>query len=200
MDRESLFFYDRLQEEKENIISTLNNLSQSDGDSMDMYYSELSGYDNHPADIGTEVFMMEQDKGMKNKLKNTLREIDESIEDINKGKYGICDKCNKKIDKERLELIPYLKTCIQCSSELIAPVDFRQINDEKIWGNLFGTIVKDHVYHDGEDTIQEVAQYNIVENDPSDSTGDNMGVMDEHRDVVEPIENISQEYYDSTLK
>ena len=35
---------------------------------MDMYYSELSRFDNHPGDIGTEVFIMEQDKGLKTNL------------------------------------------------------------------------------------------------------------------------------------
>ena len=200
MDKENLVFYNKLYEERERVMDSLKHLSKEPNDSMDIYYTEISGYDNHPGDIGTEVFMMEQDKGMKNKLENTLREIDESIEDIDKGDYGICDTCNKDINRERLDLIPYLKTCIECSSELSPPIEFRQLSDEKISGNYFGTIKKDHGYFDGEDTLQEVFQYNIVENDPSSSTGDNMGVMDEKNDGVEEIENISQEYYDQTLK
>lgn len=200
MDKSNLIFYKKLQEEKKKITESLENLSAETDESIDMYYTESSGYDNHPADIGTEVYMMEQDKGMKNKLKNTLREIEESLEDINNGTYGICSTCDKEINKERLELIPYLKTCIECSSELAVPVNYRQLSDEKISGNLFGTIKKDHTYFDGEDTLQQVVQYNIVENDPSSSTGDNMGVMDEDNEGVEPIENISQEYYDETLK
>lgn len=200
MDKSDLIFYKKLNEEKGKIIESLESLSTDKNESIDMYYTENSGYDNHPADIGTEVYMMEQDKGMKNKLKNTLSEIEESLEDINNGTYGICNKCNKEINKERLELIPYLKTCIECSSELSVPVDYRQLSDERISGNLFGTTKKDHAYFDGEDTLQQVVQYNIVENDPSSSTGDNMGVMDEENEGVEPVENISQEYYNQTLK
>ena len=200
MDKNDLMFYNRLHEEKEKVMESLEHISKEISDSMDMYYTELSGYDNHPGDIGTETYMMEQDKGMKNKLKNTLREIDESLESMEKGTYGICNTCDKEINKERLELIPYLKTCIECSSELTPEVNFRQLSDEKISGNFFGTIKKDHAYFDGEDTLQQVVQYNIVENDPSSSTGDNMGVMDEDNDGVESVDNISQEYYDETLR
>ncbi|MFY9483503.1 MAG: hypothetical protein WAP41_07365, partial [Tissierellaceae bacterium] len=73
-------------------------------------------------------------------------------------------------------------------------------SERKIADYFFGTIKRRHVYYDGEDTLQEVFQYNIVENDPSSSTGDNMGLMDEDMDGVEEVENISQDYYDDTLK
>lgn len=200
MVKDNLKFYNRLLEEKKNIKESLENISKETNDSIDMYYTELSGYDNHPADIGTEVFMMEQDKGMKNKLKNTLREIEESLEDMSNGTYGTCKNCNKEINEERLELIPYLKNCIECSKELTPDVNFRQLIDEKVTSNLYGTLKEDNVYFDREDTLQQIAQYNIVENDPSSTTGDNMGVMDEENDTVESVENISQEYYDETLK
>ena len=63
--------------------------------SMDVYLSELSNYDNHPADSGTELFMMEQDNGFKNRMKTTLLEIDASLDDISNNKYGICKECGK---------------------------------------------------------------------------------------------------------
>lgn len=200
MNKDHLTFYNRLHEEKEEVTKSLDNLRREKSDSMDMYYTELSGYDNHPADMGTEVYMKEQDKGVEDQLKETLVEIDQSLEELKIGNYGVCNTCHKDINKEILELIPYLKNCIECSSELSPPVQFRQLSNEEIPGNLFGTIKRDHVYYDGEDTLQEVLQYNIVENDPSFSTGDNMGVMDEDNEGVEDIENISQEYYDKTLR
>ena len=199
MGKNDLHFYNRLLEEKKNIKESLEHLGKAPNDSMDVYYSELSGYDNHPADIGTELFMKEQDNGMENKLKNTLREIEESFEDMDNDRYGICKGCNKEIKEERLELIPYLKTCLECSEELATPEIYSQ-RTNSISENYFGTIKRDHAYFDGEDTLQQVFQVNIVENDPSSSTGDNMGVMDEDNDGVESIVNISQVYYDNTLK
>ena len=76
---------------------------------------------------------MEQDKGFKNKLDDTLNEIEDSLEDIKNRTYGICKICDKYIDEERLQLIPYLKTCIDCSNDEELPKDFRQFEtiDEK---------------------------------------------------------------------
>lgn len=200
MIKNSLHYYNRLLEEKSHVKDSLESLGRISNDTMNMYYSELSGYDNHPADIATEVFMMEQDKGMKNKLKNTLREIEESFDDMYSGVYGVCRACNKEINEERLELIPYLKTCIECSKDLTPDLNYRQIIDEKARADLYGTIKIDNVHFDREDTLQQVFQANIVENDPSSSTSDNIGIMDEENDGVESVENISQEYYDETLR
>lgn len=198
MGKNDLHFYNKLLEEKKNIKDSLDHLGKKANGSMDVYYSELSGYDNHPADMGTELFMKEQDNGMVDKLKHTLMDIEESFDDMNKDRYGICKGCEKEIQEERLELIPYLKTCMECSEELSTPEIYNQ-RTESISENYFGTIRRNHAYFDGEDTLQQVFQDNIVENDPSSSTGDNMGIMDEE-DGVEAIENISQEYYDETLK
>lgn len=200
MDRENLYFYNKLQEEKRQVQASLDRISKQNKESMENYHNDSSRYDNHPADIGIEVYMMEQDKGKENHLKNILWEIDESLENLRKGKYGLCKTCDQPIDKERLELIPYLKTCVECSKELDGDISFRYTSERKIADDFFGTIKRRHVYYDGEDTLQEVFQYNIVENDPSSSTGDNMGLMDEDMDGVEEVENISQDYYDDTLK
>lgn len=199
MIKNSLHYYKRLLEEKDIVKKSLKKLRKEANDIMNGSSSELSGYDNHPADIGTEVFFKEQNIGMENKLKNTMKEIEESFDDMNNDKYGVCKKCNKEINEDRLELIPYLKTCMECSKDL-TPDIYRQLIDEKVTSNLYGTIKKDNVYFDGEDTLQEVFKTNIVENDPSSSTGDNMGILDEENDGVELVENISEEYYKNTLE
>lgn len=47
-----------LLEEKKKLTSSLNNMNNMEEyGSMDIYHSDISGYDNHPADIGTEVFI-----------------------------------------------------------------------------------------------------------------------------------------------
>jgi RNA polymerase-binding protein DksA len=44
-----------------------------------------------------------------------LKEIEEALERIATGKYGICEKCGGPIEEERLELIPWTKYCSSCS-------------------------------------------------------------------------------------
>ncbi len=203
MNEEKLQYYkDILIKEKKQILNSINHRLNEEYGSMDMYYSELSRFDNHPGDIGTEVFIMEQDKGFKNKLDDTLNEIEDSLEDIKNRTYGICKICDKYIDEERLQLIPYLKTCIDCSNDEELPKDFRQFEtiDEKKMVS-FSMEPRENVGFDREDSYQKTASFNMVSKDPSFSTGDNMGIMDEEElDIVEDVEKISQEYYDDTLK
>jgi len=44
-------------------------------------------------------------------------EIEETLEDIKKGTYGICEVCGKQIDKRRLEVYPTATTCIECANK-----------------------------------------------------------------------------------
>lgn len=199
------YFRRRLIEEKEKLLDTINKMKNSvEFGAMDEYYTELSAYDNHPADLGTEMFMMEHDKGLRDKLNDTLYEIETSLEAIDRGEYGICEVCGKKIDKERLDLIPYVKLCLDCSKKRISledKMDFRPEEEDSISPFSNYDDGKDLNAFDREDTYQEVARYNKISNDPSASTGDLLGVIDdEDSGVVEEVENISKEYYDDTIK
>ncbi len=199
------YFRRRLIEEKEKLLDNINKMKNSvEFGAMDEYYTELSAYDNHPADLGTEMFMMEHDKGLRDKLNDTLYEIETSLEAIDRGEYGICEVCGKEIDKERLDLIPYVKLCLDCSKKRISledKMDFRPEEEDSISPFSNYDDGKDLNAFDREDTYQEVARYNKISNDPSASTGDLLGVIDdEDSGVVEEVENISKEYYDDTIK
>lgn len=198
-------FKRRLIEEKKKLLITMNKMKNTaELGSMDEYYTELSSYDNHPADLGTEMFMMEHDKGLRDKLNDTLYEIETSLEAIEKGEYGVCIQCGKKIDKERLDLIPYVKLCLECSNKKIDlkdKMDFRPEEEDSISPFSNYKDGKDLNAFDREDSYQEVARYNKVSNDPSHGTGDFIGVFaEENSGVVEDVEKISKEYYDDTLK
>ncbi|WP_035587236.1 TraR/DksA family transcriptional regulator [Hippea jasoniae] len=43
-----------------------------------------------------------------------LQEIEESLFDIEKGTYGICKRCGKEIEMERMKAKPTAKYCIAC--------------------------------------------------------------------------------------
>lgn len=193
-----------LLDEKERILNTINKMKNTqEFGAMDEYYTELSFYDNHPADIGTEMFMMEQDKGLVDKLNDTLVEIEYSLEAIDRGDYGKCISCGREIDKERLEVIPYLKLCINCSEEKIPlekKMEFRPEEEGSI--SPFSNYKNNDDINgfDREDSYQEVERYNRIDRDPSFNTGDQLGVFDEDNSgAVEDVEEISQDYYKDTL-
>ncbi len=47
-------------------------------------------------------------------LEIRLRNINLALEKIKKGKYGLCEKCGKKIDKERLKVCSEARFCRKC--------------------------------------------------------------------------------------
>ena len=204
MEKEKFsFFQNRLEEEEIKVKNLLERMSNPEEIGFSSEYStELSSYDNHPADLGTDMFMMEQDKGLINSLEDTIYEIEVSKENLIDGNYGLCKSCGKEIDEERLELIPYLKLCIDCSENKIFLEEKRHFRPEE--EDVLTSIRKDiseGIQFDREDSYQAVARFNEVDSDPSFSTGDNQGVFDEKEiGVVEDVEKISQEYFDQINK
>ena len=53
-------------------------------------------------------------KGRERKL---LAKIDEAIEKIDNGTYGICESCGEEINLKRLEARPVTTMCIECKTE-----------------------------------------------------------------------------------
>lgn len=46
-----------------------------------------------------------------------LKKIDKALEKIQKGEYGVCEKCGDEISPKRLEARPVTDLCIQCKEE-----------------------------------------------------------------------------------
>jgi RNA polymerase-binding transcription factor DksA len=50
-------------------------------------------------------------------LELKLRDINLALEKMEKGKYGVCEKCKKAIEIERLKANPAAKYCLRCISK-----------------------------------------------------------------------------------
>lgn len=79
--------------------------------------SELSSYDNHPADIGTDLYMQDMQNSLTTHEKSRLTEIDNALYKIENGTYGVCEQCKNKIDEGRLEILPETNLCANCAKE-----------------------------------------------------------------------------------
>ena len=51
-------------------------------------------------------------------LNRRIADIDITLTKIAKGKYGVCEKCNKDIPFARLKLIPEARYCVTCENKL----------------------------------------------------------------------------------
>ncbi len=79
---------------------------------------DLSNMPTHPADIGTDNYEQEFTLGLLESERILLMEIDEALERIDDGTYGICLGTGKPINKARLEARPWAKYCIEYARSL----------------------------------------------------------------------------------
>ncbi len=47
-----------------------------------------------------------------------LKLVEEALESIKNGEYGICQKCGENIPEARLNIVPFAKYCVDCLNEI----------------------------------------------------------------------------------
>lgn len=113
IDREK--YKKMLIEERERIRKEIDEIESIIGYyDTEVGHSELADYDNHPADAGSDTFEKEKDIALLDNYRDILGKIDEALGKIERGTYGICDRCGRRISEGRLEVIPYAIYCVEC--------------------------------------------------------------------------------------
>ena len=110
-----------LNKRKSALEDTLSKIKKNEKDIKESFLRvELSKYDNHPADTGTDLFQEGMNNALKTRHERDVYEIDRALLRIEKGNYGICELCGKEIDEKRLDVLPQAGTCIECKTERFA--------------------------------------------------------------------------------
>ena len=111
-------FKELLTKQHKDIDHTIQMMKENKDAEQDKYSpAELSNYDNHPAELGTELFQVELNKALKVHEEHLLKDIKDAIKRIDENKFGKCAFCGKDIGAERLEVIPYTRLCIDCEED-----------------------------------------------------------------------------------
>ncbi len=130
-------------------------------DSQNVSTGELSAYDNHPADLGSEMFERAKDIALLENAERHLTDINEALARIETGAYGTCRACGQPIPFERLQAMPTAAYCVKhvpdpneserrpVEEQLLAPPFGRTSLDELPDQNQF----------DGEDAWQIVESW-----------------------------------------
>lgn len=201
MDNKELEYYkEKLLSEKRKLNDIIDELKDNENNAMKNQISgELSFYDNHPGDSADELIEIQQQSAIKRNEMLLLHKINDALDLIETGDYGICQSCKKTISKERLDFLPYTKFCVACQEDIakkeaIESRTVRKEEDYTLLSNPFNfgwNDNKDIAAFDAEDSYQSVGTFNRLD-----------GVeeyYDEEDRYVDPIEQISNEQYRNQL-
>jgi DnaK suppressor protein len=106
---------ERLEQERDRLQHMMEGLSgepgQSAGSERDAL-SELSLADQHPADLGTEMFEREKDLSILDRVEAEMADVERALKRADEGTYGLCEACGRQIAKARLEIKPEARFCV----------------------------------------------------------------------------------------
>jgi RNA polymerase-binding transcription factor len=68
-------------------------------------------------DVASEERDREINYLLSDRDRGKLQSIDQALERIEGGTYGICESCEGEITPERLKAMPFTQLCVQCQSE-----------------------------------------------------------------------------------
>ncbi len=108
MNQEDLkFFKDLLLEKRAKVVKNLEYLKSTVLDETTREASgDHSSYSFHMADQGTDAMEREKAFLFAARDEKYIKQIDEALERIENGTYGICRMTGKLISKERLKAVP----------------------------------------------------------------------------------------------
>jgi YteA family regulatory protein len=186
-----------------------NRISQDQDDWLDTGQSdsvgELSAYDNHPADMGTELIERERNMAIDDHAGSEMEKIDSALQAVEEGTYGICKTCGKEIPFERLEAVPSTLYCVDHTPEQRMAQD-RPVEEDILQpshGNHFENRRAGNEINHKEDSFAEIARFGTSET-PADFTGDNESydtlykTEDENDGFTEEYENFLGNDIDGT--
>ncbi len=110
---------ERLQEERTRVLRDLGRSSAdlSDGDEQDRA-GDLTKIPFHTADLGTDTIEMELIASNLTRESRELEEIEAALDRLYRtpDKFGVCEDTGRPIPYDRLDVIPWARTCDEANA------------------------------------------------------------------------------------
>jgi RNA polymerase-binding transcription factor DksA len=108
----------RLREERDRVLRVLRRFDEDRETSLTAASGDLSDYPFHVADHGTDSYDQEMDTVLAERASRELEEIDEALRRLYEEpeRFGICENTGASIPLERLEMVPWTRTCVDADA------------------------------------------------------------------------------------
>ncbi len=112
-DEQRKHLEERLHEERERVLRILRRSDETRSLSETERSGDISTLRFHLADLGTDTYEQEMDVVLAQRASDELRVIDEALRRFYEApdRFGICEDTGEPIPFERLDLIPWARTC-----------------------------------------------------------------------------------------
>ncbi|MFC1492419.1 TraR/DksA family transcriptional regulator [candidate division KSB1 bacterium] len=112
------YFRELIEKEKTELLEELGYMRETSRTSTTKEATgDHSSYSFHMADQGTDSQEREKAFLFASRESQYLEKLDQALKRIKHETYGVCVKCEKNIDKERLEAVPIATMCIECKTK-----------------------------------------------------------------------------------
>jgi len=66
-----------------------------------------------------------------------LRNIEEALQRIEDGEYGICEECEEEIPLGRLKVMPFARYCVRCKSDIERlQAQTRRLEEDRVYRDM----------------------------------------------------------------
>jgi RNA polymerase-binding protein DksA len=61
------------------------------------------------------IYNWEFNLAQRQRAARKVKSLEEALQKLGEGTYGMCERCHRKIDPERLKILPHTTLCIECA-------------------------------------------------------------------------------------
>lgn len=167
----------QLSELKQELENQLESLEGRIEHTEEFETTELSNYDNHPADNATDLFDQERGMALNQFKEEELADVKAALAAMEAGTYGTCAVCGKEIPYERLEAIPTALTCIDHADDEL-DLETRPPEEDVLRGSTNQPVEKeDSAIRDYQDSFEDAEKYGSSDG-PQDQPGKDSDMKD----------------------
>ncbi len=102
---------------KEQILEELKRVT-GNADNSEKQKAKFPDFGNKNDENAQEIDQYSTNLATEKVLEKTLRDINNTLNRIENGKYGICKYCGKEIGKKRMLARPVASACVECKTKL----------------------------------------------------------------------------------
>lgn len=109
-------FRRRLEDERDRLRTMIEEIEAQREEVRLTETSSERSPDPNTAEGGSLAFEMEKELSLARNAGDLLAQVEESLNRLAIGVYGVCEGCGKKIPVARLDALPHTKLCVDCAA------------------------------------------------------------------------------------